>query len=470
MLRRLISAAALAAALLAMTGAPAQAAWHAEDMPGTAGAVPPVRTLAIDREGRALALFEGFLQQRGPQRFTGIATRGPGGGWTSPGDVAGVGWGSAQALTYGRTRAVLVTRQRHRLVSAMGRTDGRFGGFRQIAAAAGAFSAAANPSGDALVAFTSPSGTDLRVSRRHAGGSFGAPRKLSGAAVMPTVAIDPRGDRMVAWFSGRFLRVRIQPAGGSWGRVQTVSRHIGAGTSALRAVMSANGRLVLAWEIADVRADRPVRLDARVAVRARSGGWHVARLQHTTLAGDELAADPAAIPIFDSGGRLLVAYTAKRSSGTAVEVADVTESARVRSTTAPSGAALNATLDDAAAGEGGRVAVTWADHDPSGGVRTFAALRPGTGPFDAPAGLTPPGQPGLTGSRVAFSPVSGEAVVVRSYVADGKGALAAAVSDPSASSTSRRHHSRPRRIPKRARADYLRESRVNPDIATSYHG
>jgi hypothetical protein len=430
MLPRLLSPAALAAALLALAGAPAQAAWRAEDMPGTAGAVPPVRTLVIDREGRALALFEGFLQQRQPQRFTGIATGGPGGGWTRPGDVAGVGWGSAQALIYGRTRALLVTRQRHRLVSATGRTDGKFGAFRQIAAAAGTFSAAANPSGDALVAFTSPRGTVLRVSERHAGGSFGAPRKLTGAAVMPAVAISPRGDRMVAWFSGRTLRVRVRPAGASWGPVQKVSRDIGVGIPALRAAISANGRLVLAWESADVREDRPVRLDARVAVRARSGGWHADRLQHTTLAGDAFAADPAAIPIFDSSGRLLVAYTAKRETGTAVEVANVTESARVTSTTAPSGAATNATLDDAAAGEGSRVAITWAQHDASGSVHTFAALRPGPGPFEAPADLTPPGQPGLTGSRVAFSPVSGEALVVRSYVTDGKGALAAAISDP----------------------------------------
>ena len=430
MLARLLFTAALAAALLATAGAPAQAAWKAEDMPGTAGALPPVRTLAFDREGRALALFEGFLQQRRPQRFTGIAGRGPGGGWTRPGDVAGVGWGSAQALTYGRTRALLVTRRRHRLVSATGRTDGTFGAFRQIAAAAGAFSAAANPSGDALVAFTSPRGTVLRVSERHAGGSFGAPRKLSGAAIMPAVAISPRGDRLAAWFSRGILRARVRPAGKPWGPVQKVSRETGGGIPALRAAVSANGRLVLAWENADVREDRPVRLDARVAVRARSGGWHVARLEHAMLAGDAFAADPAAIPLFDSGGRLLVAYTAKRGTGTAVEIADVTESARVTSTTTPSGAAINATLDDAAAGEGSRLAVTWAQHDPSGSVHTFAALRPERGPFDAPADLTPPGQLGLAGSRVGFSSVTGEAIVVRSYVSDGKGALAAAVSDP----------------------------------------
>jgi hypothetical protein len=75
--------------------------------------------------------------------------------------------------------------------------------------------------------------------------------------------------------------------------------------------------------------------------------------------------------------------------------------------------------------------VTWAEHDAYGGARTFAALRPGLGAFNATADLTPAGQIGLVGSRVAFSPVTGEAVVVRGYVAEGKPALAAAASDPS---------------------------------------
>jgi hypothetical protein len=57
-------------------------------------------------------------------------------------------------------------------------------------------------------------------------------------------------------------------------------------------------------------------------------------------------------------------------------------------------------------------------------------LRPGPGPFDAPAELTLPGQTGLAGSRVAFSPLTGQAVVVRSYEADGQHAFAAASSEP----------------------------------------
>jgi len=429
MFTRRIPVAALAVALLAAVGSPAQAAWRAEEIPGTTGALPPVRTLAFDREGRALALFEGFVQQRRPQRFTGIVTRSPSGGWARPGDVAGVGWGSAQAHTYGRTRALLVTRKGTRLVWATGRSDGTFGTFRQIAAGAGAFSSAANPSGDALVAFTSPRGPVVRVSERHAGGSFTTPRKLAGAAVrLPTVAINPRGDRVAAWFTASGLRARVRRAGKPWGPVKKVSGDPDAGETVLRAVVSANGRFVLAWQSADVREDRPVRLNARVAVRARSGGWKTATLEHSSLASEALAADPAAIPIFDSGGRLLVAYTAKRGAGTAVELADVTESARVRSITSPSGGSANATLDDVAAGEAGHVAVTWAEHDASGSVRTFAALRPGPGAFEAPSDLTPSGQPGLTGSRVAFSPLTGDAVVVRSYVAAGTGALAAAVS------------------------------------------
>ena len=38
----------------------------------------------------------------------------------------------------------------------------------------------------------------------------------------------------------------------------------------------------------------------------RSGGWHTATLERATLAVHAFAGEPAAIPFFDSSGRLLV--------------------------------------------------------------------------------------------------------------------------------------------------------------------
>src|SRR4051794_18144182 len=100
----------LAATLAVVPPTAASAAWRAEDVPGTTGALS-VRSLGVDPQGRALTVFEGFLQERSPQRFTGTATRAPAGGWTRGPDVAGMGWGSAQALLYGQTRVLLVARQ-----------------------------------------------------------------------------------------------------------------------------------------------------------------------------------------------------------------------------------------------------------------------------------------------------------------------------------------------------------------------
>ena len=387
--------------------------------------------LAFDRDGRALTLFEGFQQTQDPQKFTGVAVRDPQGTWTRAGDLAGVGWGAAQMLVYGRTRTLVVTRRGNRLVWAVGRADGSFGAFRQIASGAGAHASATNPSGDAIVAYTPRAGGGVRVSERHAGGSFATPRRFSRVAgTGPAVAINPRGDRLVAWFGPNGLRVKLRRAGRSWAGAQTVSRDRGGPNTFLRAAVSANGRFVLAWERADIREDVPVRLDARVAVRARGGDWHTARLERATLATDAFAAEPASIPFFDSSGRLLVAYTVARDGGTAVELADVSESARIRSTVTPSGAATTAILDDAAAGEGGRVAVSWAEHRPDGDVHTFATVRPSTGAFETPADLMRPGEIGVTGSRVAFSSATGEALVVRAFVSGGTSGLAVAISDP----------------------------------------
>jgi hypothetical protein len=431
---------ALAIALLAASPSPAGAQWLAEGMPGTAGALPPARSLAFDRSGRALALFEAFASERRSPRFTGIALRGTDGAWSAPTGVTGIGWGSAQVFAYARTRALLVTRQvtgygryhraRFRLVWAPGSTAGRFDAYRQIAPSADPPAVAVNPAGDALVAFTPQGKAGVRIAERRAGGGFGAPRTVSGVnGVGAAVALNARGDRVVAWVDRTGVHARIAPAGRSWGPAQRVSRDRLAG--GLRALVAENGRVVVTWAYAEVSESHPARLQAGVAVHPRGGGWHARGLEHSELARQGLPAEAVAIPVVDSSGQLLVAYDAKQGAGVGVELADVSNSAQIGTVIAVSGASTAATLDDVAAGAAGRLALTWAEHDASGGgVRTFARLRPGAGGFDAAADLTLPGQVGLAGSRVAFSPLTGQAIVVRGYLAEGKPALAAAASAP----------------------------------------
>jgi hypothetical protein len=436
-MRTTLTLVAVAAALLAAGAPPANAQWRAEDMPGTNGALPPARSLAFDRDGHALALFESFAADR---RYTAIALRGANGVWGTPAEVPGIGFGAAQAFTYARTRVLLVTlqvtgygryhRARFRLVWAPGSISGPFGAYRQIAASAGPPSVAVNPAGDALVAFTPQGGSGVRVAERRAGGNFATPRLLSGPNGFgrPVVALNARGDRVVAWIGRAGIQARIAPAGRSWGPIERVSR-IRPGDN-LRAVMAENGRAVITWTDMAVSEVKPIRVDSGVAVHPRGGSWHTGTLVHAQLALGSFEGEPAAIPVVDSSGQLLVAYTAKHGSGTGVELANVSDSARIGAVTVISGESTVATLDDIAAGAAGRLAVTWAEHGLLGATRTSVVLRPGPGPFDAPADLTLPGQTGLAGSRVAFSPLTGEAVVVRSYEADGRHAFAAAASEP----------------------------------------
>jgi len=431
---------ALAAAVVASGAAAATTSWHAEALPAGPGALPPPRTLAVDREGRALLLFEGITQGPSPHRFTGTVVRAPDGGWTRTPDIADIGWGSAQALLYGRTRALLVARQvtrfgafhraRFRLVWAPGRSDGRFAAFRTIDTSADPPAVAADPAGDALVAYARQGGSTLRVSERLAGRSFGAPRVISrSGASRPAVAMNARGDRVVAWFRGDRIEARVRRAGHRWGSVLTVARVPRSANQPLRAVITPSGRLLIAWQAADVREDRPVVLTTGVAVRPRDAGWRSATIERATIAaGQGAAVDATTVPLVDSRGQMLVAYTGAHGDGVGVKLARVTSSAHVAATIVLSGDSTAASLDDAAAGPQARIAVTWAEHGPRGEVRTFVALRPGAGAFAAPVALTAEGEVGLVGSRVAFSPLTGQAIVARPIMTGSTATLAGAVS------------------------------------------
>src|SRR4051794_33987129 len=187
----------------------AAATWTTEPVPAGPGALGPAR-LSFDAQGRALFLWDGMstVSQR---RFTGMASRAPGGGWTRLANLPGVGWGNAQALQYASTRVLFVSgkvasvgaynRAKLRLVVAYGRSDGSgLGSWQTLAPHETRFVAAANHSGQAIVLFDA-GGTRLSSIER----------KVSPAgAFAPAVAINAHGDRIVAWIRSGRIEARVR--------------------------------------------------------------------------------------------------------------------------------------------------------------------------------------------------------------------------------------------------------------------
>ena len=289
-------------------------------------------------------------------------------------------------------------------------------------------SSAANEAGDAIVAYTPQGGAGVRVSERRAGHAFGRPRVLSGKdAIAPVVAINARGDRVVAWYRGDRVESRVRRAGGRWTAVRTATRVARSASAPVRALVTPNGRVVLAWQTVAVREDEPVRIEAGVAIRELRGGWRSVLLERSVLGTASFPADAGAIPIVDTRGEVLVAWTGRWRATTGVRIARVSASGWIVGATLLSRETQAATLNDVAAGPQSRVAVTYAEQLGSAGVGTWAILRLGIGAFQPPEALTPEGEAGLVGSRVAFSPLTAQAVVVRPLVSASRGMLTAAV-------------------------------------------
>ena len=154
--KQLISVAAFVVLLLGLARPAVAANWTTEPVPAGPGALGPAR-LSFDAQGRGLLLFNGVPTASQP-RFTGMATRAPGGGWTRLANLPGVGWGNAQALQYATTRVLFVSgqvastgafnRAKLRLVAAFGRSDGTgLGRWQTLAPRETGFVAAASESG-----------------------------------------------------------------------------------------------------------------------------------------------------------------------------------------------------------------------------------------------------------------------------------------------------------------------------------
>ena len=131
--------------------------------------------------------------------------------------------------------------------------------------------------------------------------------------------------------------------------------------------------------------------------------------------------------MIDSAKHPYVTWTGTVRGAPAVKLARITASGP-RDRVVLSGTVLGAAVDDAAAGPNRALAVSWSAMETYSVTASYAAVRRGGDRFSTPERLTPAGVLGLTGSRVAFQPLNGDAVVAWSYVAeDGTGALGASV-------------------------------------------
>jgi hypothetical protein len=441
--KQLISVAAFVVLLLGLARPAVAADWITEPVPAGPGALGPAR-LSFDAQGRGLLLWNGVPTAAQP-RFTGMATRAPGGGWTRLANLRGVGWGNAQALQYATTRVLFVSgqvastgafnRAKLRLVAAFGRSDGTgLGSWRTLAPSETGFVAAASHAGQAIVLFDA-GGHGLSTIERPAGGRFGKATRVSSAgAFTPAVAINARGDRIVAWVRAGRIEARVRNAGRGWGSVLEVAQAPGVANTSLQAAVTAGGSFILAWDAADVRESQPTRLVAGTAQRRPGSGWHAYPLENATLAvdGGFVAESAPAVPLVTGNGAIAITWTGAVHDSTlaGVKAARLT-SKGLRAAQVVSGDTENAAVGDAAVGPSGQAAIVWSQVDGQNRTSTYAALSPGPGvPFAAPDLLTPVDATAISGPAVAFQPVSGQPVAIVPIVQDGSGGFVSAVRTP----------------------------------------
>jgi hypothetical protein len=439
----ILTSIATVVALLCLALPAAAATWTTEPVPAGPGALGAGR-LSFDAQGRALFLWDGAPTASQP-RFTGMATRAPGGGWTRLANLPGVGWGNAQALQYATTRVLVVSgqvaslgafnRAKLRLVAAYGRSDGSaLGSWQTLAPYETGFVAGANHSGQAIVLFDA-GGNGLSTIERPSGGKFGKATKVSSSgAFTPAVAINAHGDRIVAWIRSGRIEARIRNAGHGWGSVLNVAKAPGVPNTSLRAAVTPGGSFILAWDLADIRESQPTRLIAGTAQRRPGDGWHAYPLEDATLGmnGSFVAENAMAFPLVTGNGAIAIAWTGAVAGNArvGVKVARLTSSG-LRPSQVVSGDAQSAAVADAAVGPSVQAAIVWSQFDTQSHTFTYAALSSGPGvPFGPPDLLTPAGATGIAGPAVGFQTITGQAVAMIPIIQGNSGGFASVVQAP----------------------------------------
>jgi hypothetical protein len=417
----------LLGASLALASAPAASAQWVLEPIGASEGVRELHDLGFDAQGRALLSWDAALAGRVPAVFGGLAARDPAGGWQRPPDLAGIDPVTAQIHLWSQQRALLVAREgspagpgRRRLVVADGQTDGGFGALRSLAQFTAGTWSASNASGDAIIAYTREKSPFVTVSERKDGRGFGPPRDMA-IGRSATVAINARGDRLLAWPAGPRIGVRVRRAGQSWSR----TRRIGGGLPLdrdrrLSALVAPDGRMLITWG-----RDRG---SCGVAVGDSRGAWDVTSLERRCGPAAVGPREATVLPFADSDATMYVAWTHATRQANSVTLARVGRDGPVsRSVVSRQRGAM---LDDVAAGPAGAVAVTWAavlSRENPLLTATYAGLRR-SGPAFAVQRLSPSNAIVARGSRVAFHPLTGQAVVAIPYVFGPTLAVGAAIS------------------------------------------
>ena len=440
---KLVTSVAALATLLCLASPAAAASWSAEPVPAGPGALGPAR-LSFDSQGRGLLLWNGVATATQP-RFTGMASRAPGGGWTRVANLPGVGYGNGQALQYGTTRVLFVSgqvasygayhRAKLRLVAAYGRSDGTgLGKWQTLAPYETGFVAAANRQGHAIVLFDTR-GNGLLTVERPSGGKFGKAAKVSPpGAFTPAVAINARGDRIVAWLRAGRIEARVRATGHGWGSVLDIAKAPSAPNASLHAAVTPGGSFVLTWDAAEFREDRQARLLAGTAQRRPNHGWRVYPLENATVSaeGGVVAEDVRAFPLVTGGGAIAIAWTGAVNDSTRFGVKSARLTSKgLRPAQILSGDALSAAIGDAAVGPDGRAAIVWSQSDAQNHIFTYAALSSGPGAGFGPADLLTPAEAiGIPGPSVGFQTVTGQAVAMVPIIQGGSGGYVSAVQTP----------------------------------------
>ncbi|HEX4345801.1 MAG TPA: hypothetical protein VHZ31_09580 [Solirubrobacteraceae bacterium] len=402
-------------ALLALThtATAAAAGWQIEPI-GASEGVHELHDLAFDGHGRALLSWDAALQGHVPPTFAGLATRDPAGGWQRPPDLAGVDPASAQVHVFSGQQALLVGRQGgaggsadRGVVVADGQTDGGFGPLRVLSKFTASFWSASDASGDAIVAWKGERSPFLTVSERTAGHAFSRPRDLA-IGRSATVAMDDRGDRVLAWPDGRRISARVRRRGGAWGPIEHFGHLPADRDRRLSSVVAPGGRVVVTWG-----RDGG---DCGVAVRDAHRVWRTRRLEAHCASASVGDRDAPVIPVADATGATYVAWTHRTPKANSVTLARVGADGPVGRIVVSR--QRGAILDDVATGPGAALAITWSAVLSQTGAplrtATYAAVRRAGAGFQIDR-LSPGGVLVDRGSRVAFQPLTGQAVVAIPY-------------------------------------------------------
>jgi len=406
--------------VVALAAPAANAQWTVEPI-GASEGVHELHDLAFDAQGRGLLSWDANLPGHVPPVFGGLAARDPAGGWQRPPDLAGVDPATAQVHLWSVQRALLVAREgspagpgRRRLVVADGQTDGGFGALRTLAQFTAGTWSASNVSGDAILAYTRERSPFIAVSERQDGRGFSPPKDMA-IGRSAAVAINAAGDRLLAWPDGRRIGVRIRRAEGRWGPIRHIGRLALDRDRRLSALVAPSGRMLITWG-----RDRG---DCGVAVGDGKGAWRTRRLERRCGPAAVGPREAPVLPFVDSTEAPYVAWTHATRRANSVTVARVGRAGPVsRSVVSRQRGAM---LDDVAAGPDGAIAVTWAavlSKDNPLLTATYAGLRR-SGAVFAVQRLSPPSAIVARGSRVAFHPLTGQAVVAIPY-AVGRSTLA----------------------------------------------